>query len=55
MFNRTDANHQEIVAALQTIGATVQDLSQVGAGCPDILVGYKKQNYLTVCVKVNPD
>ena len=45
MFNRTDANHQEIVAALQTIGATVQDLSQVGAGCPDIICGWRGVNY----------
>jgi len=46
MHNRTDANHSEIVSALQTIGATVQDLSQVGSGCPDILVGWRKVNYL---------
>ena len=27
-------------------GATVQHLHTVGAGCPDILVGYQGRNYL---------
>ena len=27
-------------------GATVQSLSAIGAGCPDLLVGYKGVNYL---------
>ena len=43
---KIDANHQEIVAALQQLGATVQDLSQVAKGCPDILVGWRGVNYL---------
>lgn len=37
---RTDANHGEIVKALRQVGASVQDLSQVGGGCPDIAVGH---------------
>ena len=45
MHGRVDKNHQEIVAVLQAVGATVQDLSQVGAGCPDIVVGYRGKNY----------
>ena len=32
-----DANHTEIVNALQGIGCVVQDLSGVGGGCPDIM------------------
>lgn len=43
---RKDRNHNEIVEALKSIGATVQDLSPVGGGCPDILVGYRNNNYL---------
>lgn len=50
---RQDANQPEIVAALQYVGATVQVLSAVGQGCPDILIGWKGQNYL-VEIK-NPD
>ena len=46
MYNRTDLNHTEIVACLKQIGCTVVDLSQVGKGCPDILVGYRGKNYL---------
>lgn len=41
-----DANQAEIVQALRAIGATVQDLHEVGKGCPDILVGYRDRNYL---------
>lgn len=36
---RTDANHTPIVQKLRGLGYSVQDLSQVGGGCPDILVG----------------
>jgi len=43
---RTDANQTEICAALRKVGATVQDLSRVGGGCPDLLVGYRGENYL---------
>lgn len=46
MRNRIDGNHSEIIKALQKCGATVQDLSQVGGGCPDILVGIFGKNYL---------
>jgi len=41
---RTDANHAEIVDALRQIGASVCDLSRVGSGCPDLLVGYRGVN-----------
>ena len=43
---KVDANHSTIIAALRQVGATVQDLAKVGQGCPDILVGYRGQNYL---------
>lgn len=43
---RTDANQTEIVAALRQVGATVQLLHTVGHGCPDLLVGFRGQNYL---------
>lgn len=37
---RVDSNHAVLVAAFRQLGATVCDLSRVGSGCPDILVGY---------------
>jgi len=40
-----DANQSEIVAALRRVGASVVDLSSVGAGCPDVLCGYRGVNY----------
>lgn len=43
---RRDGNHAEIVAALRSIGATVQDLADVGRGCPDILAGFRGRNVL---------
>lgn len=43
---KVDANQAEIVAALRAVGATVQPLHAVGQGCPDLLVGYRGQNYL---------
>ncbi len=36
---RLDANHNEIVSALRTAGASVQSLASIGGGCPDLLVG----------------
>lgn len=43
---RVDANQQAIVAALRRVGATVQILSAVGHGCPDLLAGYRGVNTL---------
>ena len=43
---KVDQNQPEIVDALRKIGATVQPLHGVGAGCPDILVGYRGRNLL---------
>ena len=44
--NRADNNQDEIVTALRAIGCTVQVLSQVGGGFPDLLVGFRGVNYL---------
>lgn len=43
---KIDANQPEIVRALRGVGATVAHLHSVGAGCPDLLVGWRKQNLL---------
>jgi len=43
---KTDDNQAEIVQSLRKIGASVQDLSGVGGGCPDLLVGFRGVNYL---------
>ena len=43
---KVDDNQREIVAALRSHGATVIHLHAVGKGCPDILVGYRNENYL---------
>jgi len=48
-----DANQPEIVAALRKAGATVEHLHAVGAGCPDLMVGYNGE---TFCMEIkNPD
>lgn len=43
---RTDDNQAEIVRGLRAIGATVQSLAAVGAGVPDLLVGWQGANVL---------
>lgn len=43
---KVDRNQSEIVDALRKAGATVQPLHTVGAGCPDLLVGFRGVNYL---------
>lgn len=44
--NATDANQSEIVDALSNAGCSVCPLSQVGSGCPDLVVGLRGKNYL---------
>ena len=46
LASRIDDNQVEIVKALREVGATVQPLHAVGAGCPDILVGFRGTNLL---------
>ena len=43
---RVDQNQPEIVKEFRRMGATVQIISNIGKGCPDIIVGYKGVNYL---------
>jgi len=50
---RVDCNQKDIVHALKTFGATVVDLSGVGKGCPDLLIGFKSTTYLIEIKKDN--
>lgn len=43
---KVDDNQSAIIAALRQIGCSVQDLSKVGGGCPDLLVGRGGFNWL---------
>ena len=43
---KVDANHRKIVQALRDVGATVLDLAKVGNGAPDLLVGFRGNNFL---------
>ena len=43
---KTDANQASLIAILREVGATVVDLSAVGKGCPDLLVGFRGVTYL---------
>ena len=46
MPKRVDSNQKEIVKILRDKGASVCHLHEVCKGCPDILVGFRKTNYL---------
>lgn len=43
---RIDRNQPQIVAALREIGATVKHTHTLGHGFPDLIVGWRGQNYL---------
>lgn len=43
---RVDKNHGQIKSAFIKLGFSVCDLSRVGQGCPDILLGKHDKNYL---------
>lgn len=43
---KVDENQRTIVRALEAFGASVQLLHAVGGGCPDLLVGYRGNNWL---------
>jgi hypothetical protein len=43
---KKDANHNEIVDALEKAGAYVLDMSHVGRGFPDLIVGFKSETIL---------
>ena len=49
--SKVDANHSEIVAAFRQMSCSVQDLSRVGEGCPDLLVGFRGAHG-EICVAV---
>lgn len=46
MNAKTDRNQKDIVDALRKAGFSVQCLSAVGKGFPDLLVGFDFENYL---------
>jgi len=46
VYRKIDLNHNEIVKALRAVGATVLSLATIGSGCPDILVGFRGDNFL---------
>ena len=46
MPKRVDNNQKKIVEKFRQLGASVQILSMIGKGCPDILVGLNGKNYL---------
>jgi len=43
---RVDDNQQEIVKQIRRLGITVVHLHTIGKGCPDLLLGFKKKNFL---------
>jgi len=43
---RVDENQKQIIHTFIALGASVLNLSRVGEGCPDILIGYKKHSVL---------
>lgn len=46
MPKRVDDNQKDIVKDLIAVGASVQSLANIGKGCVDLLVGFRKKNYL---------
>ncbi len=45
-LGRVDSNHREIVQALRDIGASVESLAGLGSGVPDLLVGFRGEDFL---------
>lgn len=43
---KTDQNQKEIVKALRQIGASVFNTAPLGKGFPDLVIGYRRKNYL---------
>ena len=50
---RTDANQAEIVRELRARGCSVMDMSSIGAGMGDLLVGHRGRNFILE-VKTGP-
>jgi Holliday junction resolvase len=49
---RVDENQKTLVHTFIALGASVLNLSTVGRGCPDLLIGYKGK---TVLVEIKRD
>lgn len=49
---KKDANHNAIAEVFRAMGCSVLDLSRVGQGCPDLLVGFP---HTAVLVEVKTD
>lgn len=45
-YGRLDNNQSAIVKRLRQCCVSVQSLASVGMGCPDILIGFRGQNWL---------
>jgi len=45
-IRRVDDNQKSIVDVFRGLGASVQILSDVGKGCPDLLIGIFGKNFL---------
>lgn len=43
---RVDANHRNLVRDLRSVGVSVLDTHTLGAGAPDLVVGYQGVNLL---------
>lgn len=43
---RVDDNQKEIVRQLRQLGISVRHLHTIGQGCPDLLLGYRRMNFL---------
>lgn len=43
---KVDVNHSAIVKAFRDLGCSVLDLSRMGQGCPDLLIGKHQRNRL---------
>jgi len=43
---KPDANQADIISALEKVGALVEDMSLMGGGFPDLVVGYKRCLFL---------
>ncbi len=43
---KKDSNQNEIARELQQVGATVYDTSKIGAGYPDLTVGFRGATFL---------
>jgi len=43
---RVDENQKQLIHTFIALGASVLNLSRVGQGCPDLLIGYKNKSVL---------